>query len=181
MLAKLGVVPQQLSGADAAAKLAAGEIDAAEWVGPFDDLALGFHKSAKYYYHPGWWDGCGTVHLFIGLDKWNALPKPYQAIVTAAAAYANAVMQARYDASAPAALQTLVAEGAELRTFPQEVLDACLVAANEVFAEKSAESERFRGIYQAWKGFRADQVAWFGVTELSFDTLMTTESRAGRL
>jgi TRAP-type mannitol/chloroaromatic compound transport system substrate-binding protein len=180
-LAKLGVVPQQLSGADAAAKLAAGEIDAAEWVGPFDDLALGFHKSAKYYYHPGWWDGCGTVHLFIGLDKWNALPKPYQAVVNAAAAYANAVMQARYDATAPAALQTLVAEGAELRTFPQEVLDACLIAANEVFAEKSAESERFRGIYQAWKGFRADQVAWFGITELSFDTLMTTESRAGRL
>ena len=180
-LAKLGVLPQQLSGADAAAKLAAGEIDAAEWVGPFDDLALGFHKSAKYYYHPGWWDGCGTVHLFIGLDKWNALPKPYQAVLTAAAAYANAVMQARYDASAPAALQTLVAEGAELRTFPEDVLEACLMAANEVFAEKSAESERFRGIYQAWKGFRADQVAWFGITELSFDTLMTTESRAGRL
>ena len=80
-LAKLGVVPQQLSGADAAAKLATGEIDAAEWVGPFDDLALGFHRSAKYYYHPGWWDGCGTVHLFIGLDKWNALPKSYQAVV----------------------------------------------------------------------------------------------------
>jgi TRAP-type mannitol/chloroaromatic compound transport system substrate-binding protein len=180
-LAKLGVVPQQLSGADAATKLAAGEIDAAEWVGPFDDLALGFHRSAKHYYHPGWWDGCGTVHLFIGLDKWNALPKPYQAVVSAAAAYANAVMQARYDASAPAALQTLVVEGAELRTFPQDVLEACFVAANEVFAEKSAESERFQRTFAAWKPFRKEQVYWSQIAELSFDRFMAAEGRAGRL
>jgi len=180
-LAKLGVVPQQLTGADAAAKLAAGEIDAAEWVSPFDDLALGFHKSAQFYYHPGWWDGCGTVHLLVNLEKWNGLPKPYQAIVTAAAAYANTVMQARYDVSAPAALATLVAEGAELRTFPQDVMEACFTAASEVFAEKSAESERFRTIYETWRAFRGDQVAWFGVTELSFDTLMATLGREGRL
>lgn len=180
-LAKLGVVPEQLSGADSAAKLAAGELDAAEWVGPFDDLGLGFHKSAKYYYHPGWWDGCGTVHLFIGLDKWNALPKAYQSILTAAAAYANAKMQARYDATAPAALETLLAEGAELRTFPQPVLEACFTAANEVLAENSAKSEQFKGIYESWRIFRGEQVAWFGVTELSFDTLMAMLDREGKL
>lgn len=180
-LTKLGVETVQLSGADAAVKLASGEIDAAEWVGPFDDLALGLHKSAKYYYHPSWWEGCGMVHFFINLDQWNALPKPYQAVVTAAAAHANAIMQARYDASAPPALRTLVAEGAELRSFPQDVLDACFIAANEVFAEKSAESDAFRGIYEAWKAFRADQVALFGITELSFDRLMAAEGRAGAL
>jgi len=180
-LAKLGVVPQQLGGADAAAKLAGGEIDAAEWVGPYDDLGLGFHKSARYYYHPGWWDGCGTVHLFIGLEQWNALPKSYQAIVTAAAAYANAKMQARYDVSAPAALETLLAEGTELRTFPQPVLEACFAAAGEVMAENSAASERFKAIYEPWSAFRRDEVAWFGVTELSFDTLMAALSREGKL
>ena len=74
-----------------------------------------------------------------------------------------------------------VAEGAELRTFPQEVLEACFIAANEVFDEKSAESENFARIYAVWKDFRADQLAWFGVTELSFDTLMAAESAAGRL
>jgi TRAP-type mannitol/chloroaromatic compound transport system substrate-binding protein len=180
-LAKLGVEPQQLSGADAAAKLASGEIDAAEWVGPFDDLALGFHKSAKYYYHPGWWDGCGTVHLFVNLDKWNGLPRPYQAAVTAAAAYINAIMQARYDATAPAALATLVAEGAVLRTFPKDVLDACFRAAGEVIAEKSAESAMFRRILESWKPFRRGQVSWFQYAELSFDSLMASENRAGRL
>jgi TRAP-type mannitol/chloroaromatic compound transport system substrate-binding protein len=180
-LQRLGVETAQLSGVDAAAKLAAGEIDAAEWVGPFDDLALGLHKSARYYYHPSWWEGCGMVHLFINLDRWNALPKPYQAVVTAAAAHANAAMQAGYDASSPAALRTLVAEGAELRTFPQAVLNACFAAASEVFAEKSAESAHFRRIFAAWKPFRREQVYWFRVAEGSFDNRMAAEQRAGRL
>src|SRR5690606_901738 len=105
----------------------------------------------------------------------------YQSILTAAAAYANAKMQARYDATAPAALETLLAEGAELRTFPQPVLEACFTAANEVLAENSAKSEQFKGIYESWRIFRGEQVAWFGVTELSFDTLMAMLDRAGKL
>jgi TRAP-type mannitol/chloroaromatic compound transport system substrate-binding protein len=180
-LKRLGVETVQLSGADAAVKLAAGEIDAAEWVGPFDDLALGFHKSARYYYHPSWWEGCGMVHLFINLDQWNALPKPYQAVVAAAAAHANSAMQAAYDASSPGALRTLVAEGAELRTFPREVLDACFAAASEVLSEKSAESAHFRWIFEAWKPFRREQVSWARVAEGSFDNWMAAEERAGRL
>ena len=180
-LARLGVDTVQLPGADAAAKLAAGEIDAAEWVGPFDDLALGLHKSARYYYHPSWWEGCGMVHLFINLDQWNALPKPYQAVVTAEAAHANSAMQAAYDASSPGALRTLVAEGAELRTFPQDVLEACFIAASEVFAEKSAESVHFRRIFEVWKPFRREQVHWFRIAEGSFDNWMAAEERAGRL
>ena len=139
-------------------------------------------QGAKYYYHPGWWDGCGTVHLFIGLDQWNALPKPYQAIVTAAAAYGQ-----RDDAGAlrrvgsGGARRRSSRKGAELRTFPAEVLDACLIAANEVFAEKSAASEHFRAIYETWRQFRGDQVAWFGVTELSFSQLMSTLDAEGKL
>ena len=180
-LARLGVDTVQLSGADAAVQLAAGEIDAAEWVGPFDDLALGLHKSARYYYHPSWWEGCGMVHLFINLDQWNALPKPYQAVITAEAAHANSAMQAAYDASSPGALRTLVAEGAELRTFPQDVLEACFIAASEVFAEKSAESVHFRRIFEVWKPFRREQVDWFRIAEGSFDNGMAAEARAGRL
>ena len=181
ILARLGVEKITLPPGEVPAALEKGTIDAAEFVGPADDEKLGLFKVAKYYYHPGWWDGCGTVHLFIGLEQWNALPKAYQAIVTAAAAYANARMQARYDVSAPAALETLLAEGTELRTFPLPVLEACFAAANAVFAEQSAASERFKGIYESWRQFRGDQVAWFGVTELSFDTLMATLGREGKL
>ncbi len=181
VLAKLGVVPQQLSGGDAQAKLASGEIDAAEWVGPYDDLTLGFQKAAKYYYYPGWWDGGPSVHHFINLDKWNALPKAYQAVIVAASAYANSVMQARYDVVSPAALRRLVAEGAQLRPFSQEILAASFKATAEVLAEKSAESQSFRSILEGYKAFQKDEVSWFQVAEGSFDAFLAAEDRAGGL
>ena len=86
VLQKVGVVPQQLAGGDIYPALEKGTIDAAEWVGPYDDEKLGFQKVAKYYYYPGFWEGGPTVHAFINLEKWNSLPKNYQAILTNAAA-----------------------------------------------------------------------------------------------
>ncbi len=88
-LAKLGVVSQQIAGGDIYPALEKGTIDATEWVGPYDDEKLGFYKVAKFYYYPGWWEGGTTQHLMINQAKWNELPKNYQAIVTAAAGYAN--------------------------------------------------------------------------------------------
>src|SRR3954462_6266661 len=93
VLTRLGVVPQQIAGGDIYPALEKGTIDAAEWVGPYDDQKLGFYKVAKNYYYPGWWEGGAMLHFFIGIDKWNALPKNYQAIVTSAAAFANVRMQ----------------------------------------------------------------------------------------
>ncbi len=102
VLQKVGVVPQQLAGGDIYPSLEKGTIDAAEWVGPYDDEKLGFQKVAKYYYYPGFWEGGPTVHAFANLDKWNELPKSYQTIVTNAAANANSWMAARYDMQNPA-------------------------------------------------------------------------------
>ena len=117
VLAKLGVVPQQIAGGEIYPALEKGTIDAAEWVGPYDDEKLGFQKVAPYYYYPGWWEGGARVHFMINAEKWNALPKTYQAILTAAAADASESMLARYDARNPAALKRLVAGGAQLRPF----------------------------------------------------------------
>src|SRR5438132_8063323 len=108
-LQKLGVVPQQIAGGDIYPALEKGTIDAAEWVGPYDDEKLGFNKVAKYYYYPGWWEGGTALHFLINTGKWAELPKSYQAIVTAAAAHANVLVQARYDARNPAALKRLIA------------------------------------------------------------------------
>ncbi len=83
VMAKLGVVPQQLAGGDIYPALEKGTIDAAEWVGPYDDQKLGFAKIAPNYYYPGWWEGNATLHTFIGLDKWNALPKSAAAVLPA--------------------------------------------------------------------------------------------------
>ena len=123
-LSKLGLVPQQIAGGDIYPALEKGTIDAAEWVGPYDDEKLGFYKVVKFYYYPGWWEGGTTLHLLINQAKWNELPKNYQTIVKAAAGFSNIEMTARYDARNPAALKRLVANGAQLRPFPQAVMEA---------------------------------------------------------
>ena len=81
VMAKLGVVPQQIAGGDIYPALEKGTIDAAEWVGPYDDEKLGFQKVAQYYYYPGWWEGGTTQHFMFNIAKWDELPKTYKAIV----------------------------------------------------------------------------------------------------
>jgi TRAP-type mannitol/chloroaromatic compound transport system substrate-binding protein len=174
VLTKLDLVPQQIAGGDIYPALEKGTIDAAEWVGPYDDEKLGFQKVAKYYYYPGWWEGGPSLHNFVNLEKWNSLPAAYKSIIKTASALANETMQARYDAANPAALKRLVGGGAELRPFPQAVLEACLKAANEVYAETSANPKYpdFKKIYQAMTAFRNDQYLWWQVAEYTYDNFM---------
>ena len=145
-------MPQQIAGGDIYPALEKGTIDACEWVGPYDDEKLGFYKVAKYYYYPGWWEGGAMLHVFINMEKWNSLPKSYQAIVRASANRANEYMMAKYDVGNPAALKRLVAAGTQLRPFPEPVLDACFKAANEVYAEICGKNEDFKKIYEADEG-----------------------------
>jgi TRAP-type mannitol/chloroaromatic compound transport system substrate-binding protein len=172
VLAKLGLVPQQIAGGDIYPALEKGTIDAAEWVGPYDDEKLGFHKVAQYYYYPGWWEGATANHVMVNTQKWNELPKTYQAIVAAAAAYANNEEQAKYDARNPAALRRLIAAGAQLRPFSQPVMEACLKAANEVYTETSAKNPDFKKVYDNMVAFRNDEYLWWQVAEYSYDTFM---------
>jgi TRAP-type mannitol/chloroaromatic compound transport system substrate-binding protein len=172
VLAKLGVVAQQIAGGDIYPALEKGTIDAAEWVGPYDDEKLGFHKVAKYYYYPGWWEGGTAQHFLINTAKWAELPKAYQGIVTTAAGLSNVEEQARYDARNPAALKRLLAAGAQLRPFSQPVLEACYKAANEVYAETSATNPDFKKVYDNMIAFRNDEYLWWQVSEYTYDTFM---------
>jgi TRAP-type mannitol/chloroaromatic compound transport system substrate-binding protein len=172
VLSKLGLVPQQLGAPDIYPALEKGTIDAAEWVGPYDDQKLGFNKVAKYYYYPGWWEGGPALHNFVNIEKWNSLPPAYKSIVKTASSLANETMQARYDALNPPALKQLVAAGTELRPFSQPVLEACLKAANEVYTETSAKNPDFKKIYESMAAFRGDQYLWWQVAEFSFDNFM---------
>ena len=81
VIEKLGVIPQQIAGGEIYQALEKGTIDAAEWVGPYDDEKLGFQKVAPYYYYPGWWEGGPTLHTLVNMAKWNELPKSYQAML----------------------------------------------------------------------------------------------------
>jgi TRAP-type mannitol/chloroaromatic compound transport system substrate-binding protein len=172
VLTKLGVVPQQIAGGDIYPALEKGTIDAAEWVGPYDDEKLGFQKVAKYYYYPGWWEGGPGLHNFVNLDKWNALPPAYKSIIKTASSLANETMQARYDALNPAALRRLIGGGAELKAFSTPIMEACLRASNEVYAETSAKNAEFKKIYDSMNAFRNDQYFWWQVAEFSYDSFM---------
>ncbi len=170
VLTKLGVVPQQIAGGDIYPALEKGTLDAAEWVGPYDDEKLGFQKVAKYYYYPGWWEGGPSLHHLVNLDKWNSLPKSYQSLIKTASALANETMMARYDAYNPAALKRLVAGGTQLRPFSPSIMDASLKAANEVYAETSATNPAFKKIYDHMAAFRSEQYTWWQVAEYGFDS-----------
>jgi len=168
----LGVVPQQIPGGDIYPALERGAIDAAEWVGPYDDEKLGLNKVASYYYYPGWWEGGPTLNFMINLAKWNELPKSYQAIVATAAATANQSMLAKYDVKNPAALKSLIAGGAQLRAFPDDMMSKALAASNELFAKLSAENPDFKKIYDNQMAFRNEANLWAQVAELTFDVFM---------
>jgi TRAP-type mannitol/chloroaromatic compound transport system substrate-binding protein len=171
-LEKLGVVPQQLAGGDIYPALEKGTIDAAEWVGPYDDEKLGFHKIAPYYYYPGWWEGGTANHFLINIEKWNALPKNYQAIVAAAAGASNVEQTGRYDARNPGALKRLVAGGAQLRGFSLPIMEACLKASNEVNAATSATNPDYKKIWASIESFRNDGYLWWQVAEYGYDSFM---------
>ncbi len=172
IMAKLGVVPQQVAGGDIYPALERGTIDAAEWVGPYDDEKLGFNKVAPFYYYPGFWEGGPTIHFLFNQAKWNELPKTYKAIATQAAMAANLEMQAKYDAKNPAALRRLVGSGAQLRPFSQEILEAAYKAANELYDEISAKNPDFKKVYESIRAFRNEEYLWFQVAEYTFDNFM---------
>jgi TRAP-type mannitol/chloroaromatic compound transport system substrate-binding protein len=178
-LEKLGVVPQQIAGGDIYPALEKGTIDAAEWVGPYDDEKLGFYKIAPYYYYPGWWEGGTANHFLINQEKWNALPKNYQSIVASAAGFCNVEQLGRYDARNPAALKRLVAGGAQLRPFSTAIMEACLKASNEVNAETSAANQDYKKVWESIVPFRNDEYLWWQVAEFTYDGFMIrTRTRA---
>jgi TRAP-type mannitol/chloroaromatic compound transport system substrate-binding protein len=170
IMAKLGAVPQQLAAPDIYPALEKGTIDAAEWVGPYDDEKLGLNKVAKFYYYPGFWEGGPMLNVLVNDKKWAELPKSYQAALQAACGEAATWMPAKYDAQNPAALRRLVASGAQLRPFPRAVMEAAEKASYEVYDEMSAKSAHFKRIYPEWKKFRDEQFLWFRVAEHTYDS-----------
>ncbi len=181
VVSRLGAVPQQIAATDIYPALEKGTIDAAEWVGPYDDEKLGFSRVARYYYYPGWWEGQAMLHFFFNLAKWNELPSAYQAILRAAAQTANTIMLARYDIQNPSALKSLVRNGALLRPFSEEVLDACMAASNDVYAELSAKNSDFKKVFEAMTRVRRENYLWHQLAEHTSDTYMMIQQRKGRL
>lgn len=177
VMRRLGVVPQQIAPGDVYPALERGTIDAAEFVGPYDDEKLGLSQVAKYYYYPGWWEGGAMLHFVVNNDKWNSLPKHYQAIVRQACDAANNWMLAKYDTVNAPALKRLVAKGAELRPFTLPVMEAAYAAANAYYAELSAQNPLFKKGYESMVAFRGEQYLWWQIGEMSYDAFIARQLR----
>jgi TRAP-type mannitol/chloroaromatic compound transport system substrate-binding protein len=172
---RMGGVPQNIPGGEIYSALEKGTIDAAEWVGPYDDQKLGFNKVAPNYYYPGWWEGGPQLDLYVGQKAFDALSAENKAIVENAAAYAHTEMQARYDAKNPAALRELVGRGTKLFRFPKPVLDLAFKESMALYSELSAKNPEWNKIYADYSKFRADQNLWFRFAEAGFDDFMQSQ------
>src|SRR6218665_2012221 len=181
ILTKLGVIPTPMPGGEIYNSLEKGTIDAAEWVGPYDDEKLGFQKVAPYYYYPGWWEGGPTVHALVNKGKFESLPPAYQSVLKTACQATSADMLAKYDFVNPTAIKKLVAAGAQLRPFSPEIMEASFNASNEVYADFEKTSPAFAKIWGSIKAFRKDHYLWNQVAELNYDAFLQAQQRAGKL
>ena len=172
VLAKLGAVPQNIPAAEIYQSLEKGTVDAAEWIGPYDDLKLGLHKVAKNYYYPAWWEGSTQFSVLINTKAFNALSNEYKSIVRQAASDAHVKVQATYDARNPTALKQLIAEGAKLSRLPKEVMDAAFKASREVYAELNDKNPNWKKIYADYSRFMQAQYQWTPLAEGSYDQYM---------
>ena len=170
VLARVGVAPQQIPHVDVNAALEQGTIDAAEFLCPFDDERLGLWKVAKYSYFPCWWESGGMLHLIVNLERWNALPKSYQAIVLRACDAASQWMLGKYDAVNAPALKRLLAAGAQLRPFPPAVMDAFYKAALDHHTELAAKDAHFKKALDSINAFRKEHPAWLQIAEHAIDS-----------
>ncbi|MDP2835099.1 MAG: TRAP transporter substrate-binding protein [Pseudomonadota bacterium] len=172
IMAQLGAVPQTLAGGDIYPSLERGALDAAEWVGPYDDEKLGFHKIAKHYYYPGWWEGGPQLSFYVNSAKWNELPEAYKQAFETACAEANVNMLAEYDFKNPPALMRLVKQGVKLHAYPKDVMVAARDTAFQLYDAEAAKNPDFARIYKEWTKFRDSQIQWFRVAESSYENFL---------
>ncbi|MEX0600753.1 MAG: TRAP transporter substrate-binding protein [Rhodothermales bacterium] len=165
VMSELGVTVQLMAGGEIYQALERGAIDATEWVGPYDDVKLGFHEIASHYYYPGWWEPGPNVSLLVNRQAWDRLPAAYQNALEAAAADVSMHMLAQYDARNQQALQDVLDAGVELVEFPQDMMQEARRISTNLLEQNAAGDATYRRVYDSFLRFREDAFRWFGTAE----------------
>ena len=169
VLHRVGGTPVSLSGGEIFTSLQSGAIDATEWVGPYNDLAFGLYKAAKYYYYPGWHEPGTTLESFVNKKAFDALPKDLQSIVLNACKVANQDMLSEYTARNNAALRTLVTEHkVQLKRFPDPVMQKLKSISDEVVAEIAKKDAMSKKVFESYRAFREQVMAWHDISERAY-------------
>ena len=164
----LGVSVQNIGGGEIYPALERGAIDATEWVGPFDDERLGFHKVADYYYYPGWWEPGPELSFLVNRSAWDALSPSHQAIFEVATTEAAVAMQARYDVENPRALERLLAGGTKVRPFDEGLMNAAREASEELMDAEASGDATYKKLLDEWRAFRDESFRWFRTAEQAY-------------
>jgi len=169
VLKRAGGTPVTLPGGELFTALKSGNIDATEWVGPYNDLAFGLYKAAKYYYYPGWHEPGPTMEALVNKKAFDKLPKDLQSIVRTAALAVNNDMLAEYTARNNAALNILVNKHkVDVRKYPDDVLKKLSGLSDSVVAELASKDKMSNAIYQSYKKFRDNVVAYHSISEEAY-------------
>jgi TRAP-type mannitol/chloroaromatic compound transport system substrate-binding protein len=172
VIERMGGVAQNIAGGEVYQALEKGTIDAAEWIGPYDDQKLGLYKVAPFYYYPGWWEGSAELDFYVNTQAYAALTPEYKAIVEMAASFVHVDMQANYDAKNPAALKTLISNGVKVLPFPKPVLDEAYKQSMALYDELSEKNPNWRKVHEDYAAFQREQSLWSRFAEASFDRYM---------
>jgi len=149
--------------------LQTGAIDAAEWVGPYNDIALGLHKAARYYYYPGWHETSPMLQCTVNLDAWNSLPDDLQEIVSSTCQAINMDMMAEYTWGNAMALEQLKEDpNVEIRKLPDDVLKLLKQLSREAVEDMSTNDEWAARIQASYDAFQAKVVPNHDITELAY-------------
>ena len=166
---RAGGVPVNVPAGEVFTSLQTGVIDATEWIGPYNDLALGLYTAGSYYYYPGWHEPGTTLELIVNQQAFESLPSDLQAMVETTAQAVNDDTLADYVAHSQAALDTLVNEhGVQLRPLPKDVLEQLRAAAQEVVAEAAGEDELSQRIYASYMAFAERARRYTALTEQAY-------------
>ena len=155
VLSRLGATTVNLPGGEVFTALQSNAIDATDWVSPYNDLAFGLHKAAKFYYYPGWQEPQAVLELLINQKALDSLPADLQAILTEAARAASQDMMDDYVYHNALALDELKQQGTQLKRFPDEVLDAMQRESSLVLGDLAAQSELNGRIWASMQAFQA--------------------------
>lgn len=173
VMAKAGVNIQQLPGGEVFTAMERGVLDAAEWVGPYDDTILGMQNVARYLYLPSWAEPSAMLGFYFNTDVWNDFPADIRAMIKAVCYECNAWMSARYGATNPTALNNLETEhGIEVLEFPDAVLEAFRQGAREVHEEDMEQDDMYRKIYPEWDAFRSRVRDWSRRTTHTYESFL---------
>jgi len=169
VMKRVGATPVTKAGGEIFQALSQGNIDATEWVGPWNDLAFGFYSIVKNYYYPGIHEPGTALSLGLNLDLWNDMSATEKAWIEAATAAENDIMLAEFNANNARALDTLINEhGVNLLKFNDDILRTLGTVSNEVVAEVAEHDELSKRVYDSYMAARTGSRRWGEIAEKAF-------------